>query len=206
MSIHSLPLYLPQKLVLRQVKVRVKYRGFRTQWFHIVTTLLDATRYPAEELAELYFKRWDVELFFRDIKITMGMDILRCKNPTMIEKELLMHVIAYNCVRRLMIEAADEAGMSVRNVSFKGAVQALRNWEPHLNQLRLSKHEKFRLTSELYASMTNKPLFIRPDRSEPRARKRRAKNYHLLTRPRDEMIVPKNRNRNWKNKGKKVLS
>ncbi|MGV1099039.1 IS4 family transposase [Thiovibrio sp. JS02] len=65
---------LPPELFLRQIKVRVKYPGFRTQWFHIVTTLLDATRYPAEELAELYFKRWDVELFFRDVKTTMGLD------------------------------------------------------------------------------------------------------------------------------------
>ena len=87
---------LPEELLLRQIKVTVKYPGFRTQKFYIITTLLDAVQYPAEELAELYFKRWDVELFFRDIKTTMGMDILRCQMPEMIRKEILMHFIAYN--------------------------------------------------------------------------------------------------------------
>ncbi len=68
----------------------------------LLNNLLDAKRYPAEQIADLYFKRWDVELFFRDIKTTMGMDILRCQTPVMIRKEILMHFIAYNCVRRLM--------------------------------------------------------------------------------------------------------
>jgi hypothetical protein len=178
---------LPKKLVLRQLKVMVKFPGFRTQWFHIVTTLLDATRYPAEELAELYFKRWDVELFFRDIKITMGLDILRCQTPEMIRKEILMYFIAYNCVRRLMYEAAEEADLAVRVVSFKGSVQALRNWEPHLNQAKISREERFRLISDLYDAMTNTPIRQRPGRSEPRCLKRRKKNYQLMTSPRHEM-------------------
>jgi hypothetical protein len=93
---------LPEELVLRQIKVTVKFPGFRTQKFHIVTTLLDSEQYPVEELAELYFKRWNVELFSRDIKTTMGMDILRCKTPEMARKEIMMYFIAYNCVRRLM--------------------------------------------------------------------------------------------------------
>ena len=180
---------LPPELVLRQVKVRVKYRGFRTQWFHIVTTLLDATRYPAEELAELYFKRWDVELFFRDIKITMGLDILRCLTPEMIRKEILMYFIAYNCVRRLMYEAAEEADIEVRVVSFKGSVQALRSWEPHLNQAKISRIERSRLISDLYDAMTNTPIRQRPGRSEPRCLKRRKKNYQLMTSPRHEIRV-----------------
>ena len=180
---------LPQELVLRQVKVRVKYRGFRTQWFHIVTTLLDASRYPAEELAELYFKRWDVELFFRDIKITMGLDILRCLTPEMIRKEILMYFITYNCVRRLMCEAAEKASIGVRIVSFKGSVQALRSWEPHLNQAKISRMERFRLIGDLYEAITNTPIRKRPGRSEPRCLKRRKKNYQLMTSPRHEIRV-----------------
>jgi hypothetical protein len=178
---------LPKKITLRQVKATLKYPGFRTQGFHIITTLLDATQYPAEELAELYFKRWDVELFFRDIKTTMGMGILRCRTPEMIRKEVLMHFIAYNCVRRLMYEAAEEASVAVRVVSFKGSLQALRNWEPHLNQAKISKAERFRLISDLYDAMTNTPIRQRPGRSEPRCRKRRPKSYQLLTAPRHEM-------------------
>jgi hypothetical protein len=186
---------LPEELILRQIKVTVKYPGFRTQKFYIVTTLLDAVQYPAEELAELYFKRWDVELFFRDIKTTMGMDILRCKTPEMIRKEILMHFIAYNCIRRLMCEAAKEMDLTVRVVSFKGSVQALRNWEPHLNQAKISRPERFRLISALYEAMTNTPNIQRPGRSEPRCLKRRKKNYQLMTLPRHEMKEIQHRNR-----------
>jgi hypothetical protein len=186
---------LPKELVLRQIKVRVKYPGFRTKWFHIVTTLRDAAQYPAEELAELYFKRWDVELFFRDIKTTMGMDILRCLTPEMIRKEIVMHFIAYNCIRRLMCEAAEEADIEVRVVSFKGSVQALRSWEPHLNQAKISRVERCRLISDLYEAMTNTPIRLRPGRSEPRCLKRRPKNYQLLTSPRHEMKEVQHRSR-----------
>jgi Transposase DDE domain len=186
---------LPKELILRQIKVTVNKPGFRTQGFYIITTLLDATQYPAKELAELYFKRWDVELFFRDIKTTMGMDILRCQTPEMIRKEILMHFIAYNCVRRLMYEAAEEADIKVRVVSFKGSLQALRNWEPHLNQARISKAERFRLISDLYDAMTNTPIRQRPGRSEPRCIKRRPKSYQLLTAPRHEMKAVPHRNR-----------
>ncbi len=178
---------LPKELVLRQIKVSVDIPGFRTQGFYIITTLLDAAQYPAADLAELYFKRWDVELFFRDIKTTMGMDILRCKTPEMIRKEILMHFIAYNCIRRLMYEAAEEADLEVRLVSFKGSVQALRNWGPHLNQAKISIAERFRLVSDLYDAMTNTPIRQRPGRSEPRCIKRRPKSYQLLTAPRHEM-------------------
>ena len=185
---------LPEVLRLRQIKVTVKYPGFRTQKFYIITTLLDAVQYPAEEIAELYFKRWDVELFFRDIKITMGLDILRCQTPEMVRKEILMHFIAYNCIRRLMCEAAKEADIEVRVVSFKGSVQALRNWEPHLNQAAISGAERNRLISDLHAAMTNTPIKQRPGRSEPRCLKRRKKNYQLMTSPRHEMREIQHRN------------
>ena len=180
---------LPEELPLRQIRVTVKHPGFRIQGFYIITTLMDAEQYPAEELAELYFKRWDVELFFRDIKTTMGMDVLRCRTPEMIRKEILMHFIAYNCVRRLMYEAAEEADIEVRIVSFKGSLQALRSWEPHLNQAKISKAERFRLISDLYDAMTNTPIMQRPGRSEPRCVKRRPKNYQRMTAPRHEMKV-----------------
>lgn len=186
---------LPDELVLRQIKVTVSNPGFRTQELYIITTLLDPAQYPAKELAELYFKRWDVELLFRDIKTTMGMDILRCQTPEMIRKEILMYFIAYNCVRRLMYEAAEEADLEVRVVSFKGSLQALRNWEPHLNQAKFGRAESFRLISDLYDAMTNAPIRQRPGRSEPRCTKRRPKTYQLLTAPRHEMKEVPHRNR-----------
>jgi hypothetical protein len=195
---------LPPSLLLRQTKTTVTQPGFRSETIYLVSTLLDPCKYPAADLADLYFRRWDVELFLRDIKTVMGMDILRCKTPAMIRKELLMYFIAYNCIRRIMYEAAEEADLPVRLVSFKTSLQTLRSWEPNLNQTRLSRRERFRLISMLYASITQNPIRQRPGRSEPRAVKRRRKNYHLLTKPRREMHVPSHRNRNWLNKAREA--
>ncbi len=178
---------LPEKLLLRQIKVSVSQPGSRTDSFHIITTLLDAEEYPASEIADLYLQRWDVELFFRDIKTTMDMDILRCKTPEMVCKEIIMHFIAYNCIRRLMLGAAEKKDVAVRRISFKGSVQALRQWEPHFNQAKISREEKARLIQLLYDSIAAYIVPERPGRSEPRAVKRRAKHYQLLTAPRHEM-------------------
>ena len=177
---------LPDQLVLRQIKVTVTEPGFRTQSFHIITTLLDADIYSARAIADLYYQRWDIELFFRDIKITMGMDILRCKSPEMIRKELLMHFIVYNCLRLLMLKAAKKAGLPVRLISFKASVQALRQWEPLLKS-ELSAQEETRLLSLLCDSIAASVLHMRPGRREPRCKKRRPKNFQRMTKPRHEM-------------------
>ena len=190
---------LPETLTLRQIKVTVTQPGFRVSAFYIVTTLLDAQAYSAGEIAELYFQRWDVELFFRDIKTTMAMDILRCKTPDMVRKEIMMHLIVYNCIRGLMIEAAQEKGIRVREVSFKGSIQALRQWEPHFNQGKLNKAERTRLIQLLYESIADKMVADRPGRSEPRAVKRRPKPFQLLNKPRHEMIEIKHRSRHRAN-------
>jgi hypothetical protein len=178
---------LPETLLLRQIKVIVKQPGFRVTSFYIVTTLLDSEAYPASEIADVYFQRWDIELFFRDIKTTMGMDILRCKTPEMVRKEILMHLIAYNCIRRLMLEAAKKKDVTLRRISFKGSVQALRQWEPHLNQGKMSRNDRTRLIRLLTDSIAGNITPDRPGRSEPRAVKRRPKNYQLLNKPRHEM-------------------
>ncbi len=178
---------LAETLILRQIKVTVKQPGFRVSSFYIITTLLDAEAYPASEIADLYFQRWDVELFFRDIKTTMGMDILRCKTPEMVRKEILMHLIAYNCIRRLMLEAAQKKNVTLRRISFKGSVQALRQWEPHLNQAKMSRDERTRLIRLLIDSIAGNIAPDRPGRSEPRAVKRRPKHFQLLIAPRHVM-------------------
>jgi hypothetical protein len=116
--------------MLHQIKVNIHQPGFRAKGFYIITTLLDSKEYKADDLADLYFQRWDVELFFRDIKTTMGMYILRCKTPGMIRKEIVLVLIAYNGIRYLMVEAAVRAGNRLSRISFKGNVQALRQWEP----------------------------------------------------------------------------
>ncbi len=186
---------LPEELTLRQIRVVVDQPGFRTKEFHIVTTLLDSSRYPSEEIASLYLKRWDVELYFRDIKITMGMDILRCKSPEMIRKEILMNLIAYNCIRRLMYEAAEKAEIQIRAVSFKGSLQAIRSWSPQFNREKLSRTQRYKLLNDLYGTVTGTPLKQRPGRSEPRCKKRRSKAYQLLTKSRHKMKEIAHRNR-----------
>ena len=189
---------LPETLLLRQIKVIVQQPGFRVSSFHIITTLLDAEAYPASQIADVYYQRWDVELFFRDIKTTMGMDILRCKTPGMVRKEILMHLIAYNCVRRLMLEAAEKKGVVLRRISFKGSVQALRQWEPHLNHERMNRNDKIRLIRLLTDSIAENITPERLGRSEPRAVKRRPKPYQLLTAPRHKMKEIKHRGKHAK--------
>jgi len=178
---------LPESLLLRQIKVTVEQPGFRVASFYIITTLLDAEQYPASEVSKLYLQRWNVELFFRDIKTTMGMDILRCKTPGIVCKEILMHLIAYNCVRRLMLEAAKKKKVPVRRISFKGSVQALRQWEPHLNQTKMNRNDRTRLIHLLTDLIADNIVPDRPGRSEPRAVKRRPKPYQRLNAPRHLM-------------------
>jgi len=178
---------LPRTLALRQIKVVVDRPGFRTKEFHIVTTLLDPIAYPASELASLYLRRWEAELFFRDIKTTMSMDVLRCKTPEMIRKELLMHFIVYNAIRHLVYEAAKKSGADRFRISFKGALQSLRQWEPHLSQGHLKRKERLHLIDILYDAITGHPVPLRPNRREPRCLKRRLKPYQLLSAPRHEI-------------------
>ncbi len=186
---------LPSKLIMRQIKVTVTQPGFRCKQFYIVTTLLDSEKYSHDEIAALYLRRWDVELFFRDIKTTMGFDILRCRSPFMIRKEILMHFIAYNCLRRLMFEAAKGEQLQVKTISFKGCLQAVRNWEPRLDSLGLTIRERRGIIADLYLVVADYTLAFRPGRAEPRCLKRRPKPYQLMTNPRHEMREIQHRNR-----------
>ena len=177
----------PETLLLRQIKVTAEQPGFRVTTFYIITTLLDADAYPARDVADLYRQRWDVELFFRDIKTMLGMDILRCKTPAMVNKEILIGFIVYNALRQLMRQAAREQNVSLRRISFKGSIQALRHWETVLNQAKNNRKAQARLWRALIASIADCATPHRPNRQEPRARKRRPKNFQLLTVPRHEM-------------------
>jgi len=155
----------------------------------------DKTTYSTADIADLYYQRWDVELNFRDIKTTMGMDILRCRTPAMVNKEILMHLIAYNTIRLLMFEAASAAGQPPRRISFKASIQALRQWEPLFNRTELKVTERRRLLSSLRDAIAANVLAVRPGRREPRCVKRRPKPYQLLTAPRHQMKEILHRNR-----------
>lgn len=174
----------PQTLCLRLLHVHIQVPGFRTQSIVIVTTLTDPLRYSAHDLAELYLRRWAVELFFRDIKTTMGMDVLRCQTPAMVRKEIAMHAIAYNLIRGLMQRAASLYRVPLHSLSFKGSVDTLRQWADTLNAAYDKPREQARLFDQILQILAEDILPSRPNRSEPRVRKRRPKNYPLMTKPR----------------------
>jgi hypothetical protein len=96
---------VPEKLLIREVRFSVTIRGFRTKRITLAATLLDPRQYPKEDLAQLYRRHWMAKLYLWDIKITMGMDILRCKTPDMVHKELIMYLIAYNLIRALILQS-----------------------------------------------------------------------------------------------------
>ena len=186
---------LPETLTLRQIRLQVKVKGWRTRTLIIVTTLLDPLAYPAEALRELYLERWSVELRFREIKVTLALDVLRCLTPAMIEKELLMHVIAYNLVRSLMQHASIRHRVALDRLSFKGTLDSLRHFANAIEAAEGQPRKQAALLDDLLELIANDPVPKRPFRNEPRAKKRRGKNYHLLTKPRHQMRIPPHRNR-----------
>lgn len=185
---------LPDFLPVRHVKIAVAIPGFRTKTFVAATTLLDATAYSAQALADLYRRRWSIELYLRDIKTTMGMDVLRCKTPHLIEKEFTMHLIAYNFVRALMLESATRHRQDIARISLAGTTAAIRQWAPSFIGLHGKDQRRNHLDAFLH-SIASGTVPYRPDRVEPRARKRRPKNYQLLNRPRQSFKEIFHRNR-----------
>jgi len=176
---------LPAFLDVRIVKYRVECAGFRTKEVEVVTTLLDAAEYPAKDVADLYFRRWEVEIDFRHIKDTMKMDALRGKSPGVVRREMFVHMTAYNLVRRVMFESAVREKISAARMSFKGSIQAV---SAHADLFAVAAgDDKIRIMDSLMRVIGACEVPLRPGRFEPRVRKRRPKNYPLMTRPRAEL-------------------
>ncbi len=186
---------LPDSLLLREFTFTAPVRGWRTQTFVIVTTLTDGKAFPPRDLAALYHQRWQAELYFRDIKVALHMDPLTCLSPAMIQKELALYFIAYNLIRAVMLQAALRHDLSPGRISFQGAVSTLRTWAPHLASPLLSAPQRKSLTQLLLSYLARDPVPRRPGRHEPRARKRRPKNYQLLTQPRHLFVEIPHRNK-----------
>jgi hypothetical protein len=161
-----------------------------------VTTLLDPKLYPAQELIALYARRWNLELCFRDLKTTLGMEQLRCKSPEMVEKELLAFLVAHNLIRCVMAQAATVHQVPLERMSFKGTLDSLRQYSNAMAQARNRKTRR-QLWDDLLLNLARDQVPERPGRREPRAVKRRPKPYPLLTRPRRRYreIVHRNRYR-----------
>jgi hypothetical protein len=159
---------LPEALVLRQVSFSVRRRGYRTRTITVITTLLDPKQYPAEKIAELYSRRWEIETQFRHIKQTLNWEMLRCRSIAGVKKELLLRQMAFNTLRGMIASAAQKQQTSIARISFADALRCLLYGaaEPGNTRLLHTPH--------------------RPGRTEPRRRKKQDKNYVPLTCPRSE--------------------
>jgi|SRR5262245_3405539 len=160
---------LPAALVVREVRVTLDEPGLRVRDLVLVTTLLDAVRYPAALIAAMFGVRWNAEVNLRHLKQTLGLDVLRSQSVAGVTKELHAFVIIYNLVRRVLAEAARRQRVAPDRVSFVDALRWLRHARP------------------------DDPLPVlvvvpnRPGRHQPRVKKRRPKSYPLMTRPRHEL-------------------
>jgi len=178
---------LPDFLTVRELRIRVEQPGFRTKTIVVVTTLLDSEEFAKNDLADLYRARWNNELDLRSIKITLQMDILRCKTPELVRKEIWTHILAYNLIRTIMAQAATKHGIEPRSISFKGTLQTLEAFQP-LIAFQGQRGSSFRMNlyQHLLDAIAVHRVADRPDRFEPRKRKRRPKKYDKLIKPRHE--------------------
>ena len=160
---------LPGTLRVRELRYTIARPGFRVHTVTLVTTLLDANRYPKEKLAEAYGLRWTIETCLAHLKTTMKMDVLRCQTVRGVEKELTMFLLVYNLVRMTVLEAARRQGVPPERISFVDALRWLATARPG---------------DELPELVVNP---ARPGRVEPRVRKRRPKEFPLMKKPRAEL-------------------
>jgi hypothetical protein len=157
---------LPASLILRELRYQVSQPGFRSRLITLVTTLVDVAYYPKDDLAELYFKRWEAETHLRQLKTTMKMDVLHCKTILGVLKELTVFTLIYNLVRLVILQSAKHQQVDVERISF---IDALR-W--------LGAPDSGVALEALFVNPS------RPNRVEPRVQKRRPKKYPFMTKPR----------------------
>ena len=175
---------IPETLSIRELRCRIVRPGYRTRTITIATTLLDAELFSKEEIAKLYRLRWDAEINLRSLKTMMNMDVLRCQSPEMVRKEIWAHLLAYNLIRTVIAQAAAKHGKHPRQISFMRAMRTLEAFRPaiaHVPSERLAD-----LYKNMLAAIASHEIGNRPDRLEPRQRKRRPKPYKLMTKPRNQ--------------------
>jgi hypothetical protein len=180
----------PEQLLMREVTVDACDKNNRAKQFKVVTTILDAS-IDGQQIGSLYERRWDGEVDIRTIKCTMQMDILRCKKPDMVHKEIWTYLLAYNLLRTIMAVAANENDIEPRKISFKGAKQALTAFAPKIEAAR--PEDRAPLIDAMLTTIAYHRVGNRPGRWEPRARKRRQKPATRLTQPRHIAKLEHNR-------------
>jgi hypothetical protein len=189
---------IPASITVRYVTTTINHPGFRTTTVTLATTLLDNIKFPAQALAELYKRRWLAELFLRDIKTTMRMDILRCQTPKLIHKEFTVFSISYNLIRSLIWDASLKRGIDPYRISFCGAMTTIRQWIPILPSIN-SEGEKEKFIQALLEILADDRVPIRKRKRQHRAIKRRGKNFQLLTKPRNVFMEIPHRHKYKKN-------
>jgi hypothetical protein len=197
---------LPKTMQLRVLRLQVEVRGFRVKQLWIVTTLTDPQAYPKHVLAQLYRIRWQVELYFRDIKTSMGMEELRCKTPERVEKEFILFAIAYNLLRLLITQAAKAVQVDPSCISFKNTADTLRSFRKAIYANRDKPRKLQKIIDDVILIIASQRVADRPDRNEPRAVKRRPKPYQRLTQPRARMRVSHSRRNKGKSRPKTPLT
>ena len=196
---------LPASITVRIIRFTAAIRGHRGRRITLVTSLLDPVLYPAEQLIGLYARRWRLELCLRDLKTTMGMERLQCLSPDMVDKELLAYLIGHNLIRCIMAEAVARHAVDLERVSFKGTVDGARQYNAAILQAR-SRKMRDQLWDDLLLNLARDLVPDRPNRSEPRAVKRRPKPFPLLNKPRHQFKEISHPNRNWKSKPRNYRS
>lgn len=174
---------LPTEMTLRAVCGRGYRKGFRVQQITLVTTLLDAQLYPAQEILLAYLRRWRLEMCLDDLKTTLQMETLRGRSPAMAQKELYVRLCVHNLIRCIMVQAATQREVPLDRLSFKGTLDGLRQFTQAMACAR-SKKKRQELWAELLATLATDLVPHRPGRREPRAVKRKKNKYPRLDCPR----------------------
>lgn len=185
---------LPDSITVREIYYYIDIPGFRTSRISLITTLLDQQIYPRLKIVRLYYQRWQIELDLKHVKTTLGMDILRCKTPPMVRKEIYAYLLAYNLLRSLMWSAGTTYNTPPNRISLQGSRHHFINFLPKLEAANSKK--RLRLYCTLLKIIVHKVIPVdalrlvvrhRPARNEPRATKRRPKAYPRLNQPRQEL-------------------
>jgi hypothetical protein len=181
------PQWLPSQILVREIRVNLQTKGFRAKKIHLLTSLTDPKKYRRVEIEQLYAERWNIEVDFRTLKVTLNLNVLRCKTPQMLQKELWTALFGYNVVRLVQLDAAHYRSLQVRQLSFAQTLQGLLAfehliWFPHPNK-RMSRAQWYHHYLDLIESI-KKVVKNRPGRIEPRLVKHRPRKFALLKQPR----------------------
>jgi hypothetical protein len=173
---------IPATLAIREFRYSIVRPGYRARTIDVATTLLSDQQYSVAEIAGLYRLRWDAEINLRSLKTMMHMDVLRCQSPEMVRKEIWAHLLAYNLIRTVIAQAAAKHDRHPRQISFTRAMRTLEAFRAPLAHTPSGQLDM--LYAQMLQAIASHEIANRPNRLEPRQRKRRPKPYALMTKPR----------------------